>query len=45
MYLWEVMFSRYRLGYAGAVAWVLFLLILVTSVVNFFVVRRINSER
>jgi cellobiose transport system permease protein len=45
MYLWEVMFSRYRLGYAGAVAWVLFLLILVTSMVNFFVVRRINSER
>jgi cellobiose transport system permease protein len=40
MYLWEIMFSRYRLGYAGAVAWVLFLLILLTSVVNYIVVRR-----
>jgi cellobiose transport system permease protein len=45
MYLWEIMFSRYRLGYAGAVAWVLFLLILVTSVVNYFVVRRIYPDR
>jgi cellobiose transport system permease protein len=44
MYLWEVMFSRYRLGYAGAVAWVLFLLILVTSLVNFVLVRRVNRE-
>jgi len=45
MYLWEIMFSRYRLGYAGAVAWVLFLLILVTSVVNFLIVRRIDTEK
>jgi cellobiose transport system permease protein len=42
MYLWEVMFSRYRLGYAGAVAWVLFLLILVTSIINYLVIRRFN---
>jgi cellobiose transport system permease protein len=45
MYLWEIMFSRYRLGYAGAVAWVLFLLILLASIVNFLVVRRIQAER
>jgi cellobiose transport system permease protein len=45
MYLWEIMFSRYRLGYAGAVAWVLFLLILVTSVINFLIVRRLNAEK
>ena len=45
MYLWEIMFSRYRLGYAGAVAWVIFLLILLTSIVNFVIVRRINSDK
>jgi cellobiose transport system permease protein len=45
MYLWEIMFSRYRLGYAGAVAWVLFLLILLASIVNFLIVRRIQAER
>jgi cellobiose transport system permease protein len=45
MYLWEIMFSRSRLGYAGAVAWVLFILIVLVAVVNFSIVRRINSEK
>ncbi|HEY2672257.1 MAG TPA: sugar ABC transporter permease [Rugosimonospora sp.] len=45
MYLLQEMFNRSRLGYAGAIAWVLFLLILITSVLNFLIVRRINSEK
>lgn len=45
MYLLQEMFDRSRLGYAGAIAWVLFLIIVITSVLNFLVVRRINSDK
>jgi cellobiose transport system permease protein len=45
MYLLEEMFNHHRLGYAGAIAWVLFLIIVITSVINFLVVRRINSDK
>lgn len=45
MYLMQEMFNRSRLGYAGAIAWVLFLLILITSVFNFLIVRRLDSDR
>jgi cellobiose transport system permease protein len=45
MYLLQEMFERTRLGYAGAIAWVLFLLILITSILNFLVIRRINSDK
>lgn len=45
MYLWELMFSRNRLGYAGAVACVLFVLIVLVALINFAIVRRINSEK
>jgi cellobiose transport system permease protein len=45
MYLFEQMFDRGRLGYAAAVAMVLFVIILITSVLNFVIVRRINSDR
>jgi cellobiose transport system permease protein len=45
MYLFEQMFERGRLGYAAAVAVVLFAIILLTSIFNFLVVRRINSDR
>jgi cellobiose transport system permease protein len=45
MYLLQEMFNRGRLGYAGAIAWVLFLLILITSLFNFFIVRRLDSDR
>jgi ABC-type sugar transport system permease subunit len=38
--IWE----RSRLGLAAAVAWFLFLIILITAALNFFVVRRINSD-
>jgi cellobiose transport system permease protein len=45
MYLLQEMFNRSRLGYAGAIAWVLFLLILITSVFNFLIVRRLDSDK
>ncbi len=45
MYLLQEMFNRARLGYAGAIAWVLFLLILITSVFNFLIVRRLDSDK
>jgi cellobiose transport system permease protein len=45
MYLLQEMFDRSRLGYAGAVAVVLFLMIMITSVLNFLVIRRINSDK
>jgi cellobiose transport system permease protein len=45
MYLYEKAFggSEFKFGYASAIAWTLFLLILVISLVNFLVVRRIRS--
>jgi len=45
MYLLQEMFGRERLGYAGAIAWVLFLLILITSILNFLIVRRLDTDR
>jgi cellobiose transport system permease protein len=45
MYIIQEMFSRFRFGYAATVAWVLFLLILITSVINYLIVRRINSVK
>jgi cellobiose transport system permease protein len=41
--LWQEGFSNFRLGYAAAIAWVLFLIIVVFAIANFFVVRRIAS--
>jgi cellobiose transport system permease protein len=45
MYLYEKAFggSQFKFGYASAIAWSLFLLIAVISLVNFLVVRRIRS--
>jgi len=45
MYLYEKAFgsSQFAFGYAAAIAWCLFLLIAVISVVNYLVVRRIRS--
>ncbi|GAA4613691.1 sugar ABC transporter permease [Actinoallomurus liliacearum] len=40
MYMFENAFNRYQYGYGSAVAWMLFLLILVFSVVNFLLIRR-----
>jgi cellobiose transport system permease protein len=45
MYLYEKAFgsAQFDFGYAAAIAWCLFLLIAVVSLVNFLVVRRIRS--
>jgi cellobiose transport system permease protein len=45
MYLYEKAFggSEFKFGYASAIAWSLFLLIAVISLVNFLLVRRIRS--
>ena len=45
MYLYEKAFggSQFKFGYASAIAWSLFLLIAVISLINLLVVRRIRS--
>jgi cellobiose transport system permease protein len=45
MYLYEKSFgsSQFKLGYASAIGWALFVLIAVISLVNFLIVRRIRS--
>ncbi|MEV0396695.1 carbohydrate ABC transporter permease [Polymorphospora rubra] len=45
MYLLDVMNQRFRWGYAGAVALVLFVLIAFMSVVNYLLARRISSDK
>ena len=45
MYLYEKAFgsTQFKFGYAAAIAWCLFMLIVVISLINFFLVRRIRS--
>lgn len=43
VYLYEQAFRNFQMGYGAAIAWALFLLILVASLVNFVLVRRIRS--
>ena len=45
MYLYEKAFgsSQFKFGYASAIAWSLFLLIMFISLVNFLIIRRIRS--
>jgi cellobiose transport system permease protein len=45
MYLYEKSFgsSQFKLGYASAIGWALFMLIALISLVNFLVIRRIRS--
>lgn len=45
MYLFENMFTRFNFGYAAAVAWMLFLLIVVAALLNYLIVRRIDSDK
>lgn len=40
MYMFENAFNRFQYGYGSAVAWMLFLMILVFSLVNFLLIRR-----
>ena len=45
MYLYEKAFggSEFKFGYASAIAWTLFLMIVLISLVNFLIIRRIRS--
>ncbi|BDI21313.1 carbohydrate ABC transporter permease [Herbiconiux sp. L3-i23] len=43
LYLWEMAFFRQDFGEAAAVAWLLFLLIVLVGLLNFFISRRIAS--
>jgi cellobiose transport system permease protein len=43
MYMIENAFTRFEFGYAGAVAWMIFMLILIISLLNVLVLRRIRS--
>lgn len=45
MYLLDVMNTRFRWGYAGAVALVLFVLIAGMSLINYLLARRISSDK
>jgi cellobiose transport system permease protein len=44
MYVWENAFVKFDFGYASAVAWVLFLIILVAAALNFLAVRRLGGK-
>ncbi len=43
MYVYENAFTKFDFGYASAVAWVLFLIILLAAAVNYAVVRRLGG--
>jgi cellobiose transport system permease protein len=43
MYMVENGFSRFEFGYAGAVAWMIFMLILAVALLNVLVLRRLRS--
>ncbi|MDR6611275.1 sugar ABC transporter permease [Leifsonia sp. 1010] len=43
LYLWDMAFNRQNFGKASAIAWLLFLLIVVFGVLNFLISRRIAS--
>ncbi|MBT8226318.1 MAG: sugar ABC transporter permease [Dactylosporangium sp.] len=43
MYLYQSMYSRGKFGYAAAIAWMLFLMVVLTVAVNYLITRRINS--
>ena len=44
MYVWENAFVKFDFGYASAVAWVLFLIILLASGLNALAVRRLGGK-
>ena len=43
LYLWEMAFFRRDFGEAAAIAWLLFLLIVIFGLLNFFISRRIAT--
>ena len=44
MYVWENAFVKFDFGYASAVAWVLFVIILLASALNFLAVCRLGGK-
>lgn len=45
LYLYENAFLAFRFGYAAAIAWVLFIIVIVVSALNYLVTRRIRSSQ
>jgi cellobiose transport system permease protein len=45
MYLYEQGFTRFNFGYGAAIAWLLFLLIIIVSLVNLVLVRRLAGGK
>ncbi len=43
MYMFENAFRNYKYGYGATIAWVLFLIIILASLVNFLIIRRLRS--
>ena len=43
LYLWDMAFNRQNFGRASAIAWMLFLIIVLFGVLNFLISRRIAS--
>ncbi|MDB5084583.1 MAG: cytochrome biosis protein [Bacilli bacterium] len=44
LYLYNQAFSNHLFGYASAIAWVLFIIILIFSLVNSLIIRRLSSK-
>ncbi|OXM53394.1 ABC transporter permease [Amycolatopsis thailandensis] len=45
LYLYQTAFENYELGYASAIAWVLFLIIVLIALVNFFLTGRLAAVK
>jgi cellobiose transport system permease protein len=44
LYMYQTAFETQHLGYASAIAWVLFLVIVIVAIINFLLTRRIASS-
>ncbi|MFL6123369.1 carbohydrate ABC transporter permease [Actinophytocola sp.] len=44
LYMYQTAFETQKLGYASAIAWVLFLVIIIFAVLNFLLTRRLSSS-
>lgn len=44
LYLYEEAFTRFNFGYAAAIAWLLFFIIIIFSIINLLITRKISSS-
>jgi len=44
LYIYQEAFTRFSFGYASAIAWVLFLLIIIVSLINLFITKKIQTS-